>query len=83
MLRPLRARAVLTHAQRGDPRYEHFASAGELLGELITADGAVPSDVDSIVQSHGSHSARDTSRVRAEHVRAEHVRAEHVRAEDM
>ena len=32
----------VANAAAGNASYEHFASAGELLGELLTADGALP-----------------------------------------
>jgi hypothetical protein len=40
---------ILAGAAAGNASYEHFASAGELLGQLITADGAIPSGVDTIL----------------------------------
>lgn len=33
---------IVAGAAAGNTSYEHFASAGELLGQLITADGAIP-----------------------------------------
>ena len=46
---------ILAGARAGNASFEHFASAGELLGALITADGAIPKDVDSIILTQQTH----------------------------
>ena len=48
--------AILAGARAGNASFEHFASAGELLGSLITAgDGYIPKDVDSIILREQTH----------------------------
>lgn len=47
--------SILAGARAGNASFEHFASAGELLGALITADGAIPPNVDSIILREQTH----------------------------
>lgn len=47
--------AVLAGAAQGNASFEHFASAGELLGQLLTADGAVPTGIDSLILTEQTH----------------------------
>ena len=46
---------ILEGARNGDPKFEHFASAGELLGELITGYGAIPEGYDSVLLREQTH----------------------------